>query len=309
MSLHVIVGAGPVGSTVARLLAARGEQVRIVTRSGAGPDGPGVERVTADASQALTMRDLTEGATAIYNCANVAFHRWPADWAPLSRALLHAAESSGAVLAMTSDLHVYGPVNGRMTESTPMRPTSTKGAVRARTWRDALEAHRTGRIRATEVRSSDHVGAGVDSLLTQVVVPKVLAGERVVAPANFEVPHSWTYVGDVARTLVTVATEERAWGRPWHVPSPPPASIREVANRVAELAGAPSPQLSSVSPIRMWFGSLLNPIVRAQRETAYQFRQPFVIDSSATTNTFGIQPTPLDDALRETIEAVTASHR
>ena len=37
MSLHVIVGAGPVGSATARLLAARGEQVRLITRSGSKP--------------------------------------------------------------------------------------------------------------------------------------------------------------------------------------------------------------------------------------------------------------------------------
>jgi nucleoside-diphosphate-sugar epimerase len=37
MSLHLIVGAGPVGSATARLLAARGEQVRLITRSGSKP--------------------------------------------------------------------------------------------------------------------------------------------------------------------------------------------------------------------------------------------------------------------------------
>lgn len=306
MSLHVVVGAGPVGSSVARLLASRGEQVRIVTRNGGGPEEPGIERITADAAQAPKLRELTEGATAIYNCAQPAYMRWPADWPPLARSMLHAAENSGAVLVLTSDLYGYGPVRGRITESTPLKPTSTRGAVRARTWHDALEAHQAGRVRVTEARSSDYVGAGADSMLTRDVVPKVLSAERVTVPADLDAPHSWTYVGDVARTLVTLAAEERAWGRPWHVPSPPPASIREVAQRTAALAGTPVPQLNSTSTLRLKIGSLLDPSVRAFRETEYQFRQPFVIDSSATTNTFGIQPTPLDDALRETIDSVAA---
>jgi hypothetical protein len=38
-------------------------------------------------------------------------------------------------------------------------------------------------------------------------------------------------------------------------------------------------------------------------ETAYQFRRPFLLDSSAATRTFGIEPTPLDDALVETVRA------
>ena len=41
MALHVIVGAGPIGSATALQLAGRGEQVRIVTRSGGAPGPPG----------------------------------------------------------------------------------------------------------------------------------------------------------------------------------------------------------------------------------------------------------------------------
>ena len=38
MATHVIVGAGPIGSATARLLADDGHEVRVVTRGGAGPD-------------------------------------------------------------------------------------------------------------------------------------------------------------------------------------------------------------------------------------------------------------------------------
>jgi nucleoside-diphosphate-sugar epimerase len=51
----------------------------------------------------------------------------------------------------------------------------------------------------------------------------------------------------------------------------------------------------------LWLGGLFNPMARAARETQYQFRKPFVLDSTAATEAFGIRPTPLDDALHETI--------
>ena len=51
----------------------------------------------------------------------------------------------------------------------------------------------------------------------------------------------------------------------------------------------------------LWAGGLVNPMARAARETQYQFRKPFVLDSTAASKAFGIRPTPLDDALRETI--------
>jgi hypothetical protein len=51
----------------------------------------------------------------------------------------------------------------------------------------------------------------------------------------------------------------------------------------------------------LWLGGLFNPMARAARETQYQFRRTFVLDSTAATEAFGISPAPLDDALRDTI--------
>jgi len=69
MSLHLIVGAGPVGSTVATLLAERGERVRVVTRRGGGPQHPAIERISADATDADRLATLATGAAALHNCA------------------------------------------------------------------------------------------------------------------------------------------------------------------------------------------------------------------------------------------------
>lgn len=300
MASHVIVGAGPVGSATARLLAEGGEQVRVVTRRGTGPEHPAIERVAADAADADRLAALAEGATALYNCANPAYHRWPTDWPPLAAALLTAAERSGAVLATVGNLYGYGPVDAPMTEATPLASTGTKGRVRNRMWADALAAHRSGRARVTEVRGSDYLGADANSL-GSMVLPRVAAGRRVVVPVDLDAPHTFTYVGDVARTLVVAAADERAWGRAWHVPSPPAVSVRALAARAAALAGAPAPKLTRLPYPALWLGGLLNPMARELRETAYQFDRPFLMDSTAAQETFGITPTPLDEVLAESV--------
>src|SRR5690349_19801462 len=104
MALHVIVGAGAVGTATATLLAERGEQVRMVTRRGSGPEHPAIERVAADATDADRLTGLTTGAAALYNCASPQYHRWLTDWPPLATALLTAAERTGAVLTTASNL-------------------------------------------------------------------------------------------------------------------------------------------------------------------------------------------------------------
>ncbi|WBB72811.1 NAD-dependent epimerase/dehydratase family protein [Micromonospora sp. WMMD1128] len=300
MALHVIVGAGSVGTATARLLTERGERVRMVTRRGAGPEDPAVERIAADAADPARLTALTEGAVALHNCANPAYHRWATDWPPLAAALLTAAERSGAVLATVGNLYGYGPVDAPMTEATPLAATGTKGRVRNRMWADALAAHRAGRARVTEVRGSDYIGVGGVSL-AMMVLPRVLAGKRVFLPVDWDAPHTWTYVPDVARTLVAAATDPRAWGRAWHVPSAPATSMRDVAERTAARAGAPAPRLTRMPYPVLWAAGVVNPYARELRETAHQFARPFVLDSTAATETLGIEPTPLDRVIEEIV--------
>ncbi|MEU2987586.1 NAD-dependent epimerase/dehydratase family protein [Micromonospora aurantiaca] len=306
MALHVIVGAGPVGTATARLLAERGERVRVVTRRGTGPEHPAIERVAADAADADRLAALTEGADALHNCANPQYHTWPTDWPPLAAALLTAAERSGAVLATVGNLYGYGPVDAPMTEATPLAATGVKGRVRNRMWADALAAHRAGRARVTEVRGSDYIGLGGTSL-PMMVLPKVLAGQRVFLPVAWDAPHTWTYVGDVARTLVAAATDPRAWGRAWHVPSAPPMSMRALAERAAKRAGAPAPRLTRMPYPVLWLGGLADPFAREMRETAHQFAGPFVMDSTAASETFGIEGTPLDRVVDEMVTGLRAA--
>ncbi|WFF08561.1 NAD-dependent epimerase/dehydratase family protein [Micromonospora sp. WMMD1076] len=305
MALHVIVGAGPVGTATARLLAERGERVRVVTRRGTGPEHQAIERVAADAADADRLAVLTEGADALYNCANPQYHRWRTDWPPLAAALLTAAERSGAVLTTVGNLYGYGPVDAPMTEATPLAATGVKGRVRNRMWADALAAHRAGRARTTEVRGSDYIGLGGNSL-PMMVLPKVLAGQRVFLPVAWDAPHTWTYVGDVARTLVAAATDPRAWGRAWHVPSAPPMSMRALAERAAERTGAPAPRLIRMPYPMLWLGGVADPFARELRETAHQFAGPFVMDSTAASETFGIEGTPLDRVVDEMISGLRA---
>jgi nucleoside-diphosphate-sugar epimerase len=305
MGLHVIVGAGPVGSGAATLLRDRGERVRMVTRRGTGIEG--VEAVATDASDASRLAELTAGADAIYNCANPPYHRWAVEWPPIAAALLTAAQRSVAVLATTSNLYGYGPVDGAMTERTPLAATGVKGRVRAQMWRDALAAHEAGRVRATEVRASDFVGYGAKTLFADLVLPAVLAGRPVWVPADLDAPHSYTYLGDVARLLVTVATDERGWGRPWHVPSAPARSLRAMAAEAARLADTPAPRLRRAPYPALWAAGVFAPTIREVREVHYQFARPFVLDASDATRTFGLSPTPLADALREMVAPPAAA--
>jgi nucleoside-diphosphate-sugar epimerase len=298
-AMHVIIGAGPIGTATAGHLLAAGHQVRMVTRSGSGPAG--VERIAADATDAGRLTELTRGADALYNCASPPYHRWPELWPPLAAAMLTAAERTGAVLVTMGNLYGYGPVRGPLTEDLPLAARTVKGQVRVRMWRDALAAHQAGRIRMTEARASDFLGPEARSLFTTQVAPAVVRGRPVAVPANLDAPHTITYTDDVGRTLATLATDPRAYGRAWHVPSPPPVTIRTLATRYAELAGAPAPRLRRVPGPMLRLAALFNAEIREFAEVRYQFEDPWILDSSAAQTTFGLVPSTVDEALKSMV--------
>jgi nucleoside-diphosphate-sugar epimerase len=301
-STHVIVGAGPVGTTTALLLADLGHQVKVITRSGGGPKHPNVERVALDAINVSALTKATAGAAAIYNCVNPPYHRWPTDWPPLANAMLAAAESSGAVLVIMGNLYGYGPMTQPMKESDPLASTGVKGGVRIKMWRDALAAHESGRIRATEVRASDFIGPEVlNSHLGERVIPKLLKGKGVQVLGNPDMAHSFTFMPDVARSLVTAATDERAWGKAWHVPTNPAISSREMITTMSKIAGVAPVKVSSIPNALLKVGGLFSPMFRELPEMLYQFDRPFLVDSSLFTSTFGLNATPLDEALGATV--------
>lgn len=298
MGRHVVIGSGSVGTATALALAGVGHDVVVLTRSGSGPDRPGIRRAVCDASDPVALATAVGRADALYNCANPPYHRWPELWPPMAAAMLEAAARSGAVLVTMGNLYGYGPLDHPMTEGDPLTSGGTKGRIRAGMWADAEAAHRAGRVRATEARASDFYGPGVvETSFFGRNVDRLLAGRKVHVLGDPDVPHTATYVPDVGRTLAVLGTDQRAWGRAWHVPSAPAVTQREMASLFCRVAGAPAARVAALPTTLLTVAGVVSPQLRELKETRYQFDRPFVLDSSACTRTFGIEATPLAEGL------------
>ena len=77
MPSHVIIGRGATASATAVRLAESGDQVRVISRSGTGPQHPDIELIATDAVDAAALTDLVKGADTVFNTAMPAYHTWP----------------------------------------------------------------------------------------------------------------------------------------------------------------------------------------------------------------------------------------
>ena len=302
MARHVVVGKGPVGSMTADLLAERGHEVLVLSRSG-GRSTEAVQHAAVDAADAAALTAAVGRADVVYNAVNPpSYDRWTQDWPPMAAALLSAAERSQALLVTMGNLYVYGRPSGPMTAAAPLAATDVKGRTRIRMWTDALAARAAGRVRVTEARAADFVGPTVPAAQSHLMrqLPALRRGRRAWVVGDPDAPHSWSYLPDVAATLAALGTDPSAEGRAWHVPTTPPRSQRQALSDLAAAMGAPPARVSGLPwPVLRGIG-LVQPQMREVVDIRHQWDQPFVIDSTETSDVLGLEPTPWEEVVRST---------
>lgn len=301
--LHVIFGTGPVGTTLADQLLAEGKRVRIINRSGKGNVAEGIELVVGDALQAKSVQELTQGAAVAYHCANVAYEHQVEVMPKMQESILEGVAATGAKLIVTDTLYMYGKTHGQpMTEETPHAATTRKGRMRAMLAQKYLSAHQEGKVRVALARSSDFFGPRVlNSALGDRVFPSALAGKPIELLGNIDLPHSYSYIRDVARTLALLGEREDALGRTWHVPVTPVMTQREMAEVISKALGK-SVRTGAVPKIAVQAFGLFSPFMREFSEMFYQYTEAQIVDASAIEQAFGLRATPLEEAMQVTVD-------
>lgn len=303
--LHVIFGAGQVGSRLAIHLAAAGHRVRVVRRSDR-PVGPGIEIVATDAMQPDLAVEAARGASVIYHCMNPSAYSqeaWEAEFPLMGEAVIAAALAHEARLVCLDNVYAYGPTSEPRKAHSPMKAEGAKGRVRIQ-WDARLhEAARAQGLRWTAVRAGDFFGPGTSeqSLMSMDAVAGLGRGRPALLIGSPSHPHSFSFVPDVVRALAAVGAAEagqvegRAWMAPVHTVSP-----RELVGRLARAQGRrgwtitlPAWLIRSLAPIVPLFSDL--------RETLYQWEGPFLIDDSDLKARLPLSWPATDEVIRQTI--------
>lgn len=298
---HVVLGSGPLGLATVEALLSRGHRVRVVNRSGSAAVPHGVELVRADLYDPGAVAAATRGATAVYQCAQPPYHQWLTRFEALQDAIIEGVAVNGARLIVAENLYMYGVVDGPIHEDLPYQAHTRKGRLRARMARQVAEVHRSGKLPTASARGADFFGPRVrNSTLGERVFEPALRGKRAQAIGRLDLPHSYTYIGDFGAALALLGARDEGLGQHWHVPTPAPLTQRELISMIYNEAGY-MPRMSSTGQLMLRLGGLFVPGARETVEMLYEFERPFVLDSSRFERTFGLQPTPLEAAIRRTI--------
>lgn len=303
--IHAVLGAGQIGTALARELARRGATVRLAARRAVAPLA-GVEVLQGDLADPAFATEVARGARAIYGCTNVPYPAWATDLPPLVSAAIAAARASGAHLVALDNLYAFGRMGGApMRPQGPFEPCSKKGALRKRLADEMLGA--SGAV-VSVARASDFVGPGiVTAHLGERFFQRVLAGKAGECFGDPALPHAFTYGPDVVASLATLGASAPTESRVWHLPT-------LAARSMNEWAGALGVELGRdvrVARFPAWASALVgvfSPMVRELGEMRYQWEEPYLVDDAAFREAFGVAPTPFEEQVRATATWARAAY-
>ena len=294
----VVIGYGPVGASVTAALLEQGQRVRVVTRSGSGPQE--AERVAADAADHHAIARAIDGGAVVHMCFHAPYSAkaWAAMLPGMEAGVLNAARTSGATVITAESLYAFDADAGAMSERTALKPRSRKGEVR----RTLIEARAASGARVVSVVAGDFYGPRVMMAHAgERMMTPLLAGKTLRPVGQIDLPHAFTHVPDLAAAMVRASTLDGVGHELVMAPNAGSLTMRQLATITAMAAGIPTPRLAPFPQAMMSALGLVMPSIREIAEMGYQFTQPFEVDASAGERRLGLRATPWAEAATETV--------
>lgn len=300
MTTHdaVVLGDGPVGRTAATDLLRRGTSVRVVTRSGSGPEGADLHR--ADITDEKQVAEAV-GDTPLVVMATHAVYRtkvWRDVLPRMERPVLAHVRRTGATLVLPESMYAFDPDTGPISATTPLRPAHPKGEVR----RDLLRAREESGARVRSVVAGDFVGPEVrGSVAGETMAGRIAAGRRALSVGRTDLPHAYTHVPDLVRAMLAAADLPDEGHRLLMAPHAGSLTQQELADGLADAAGVPRRSILALGSMASAFVGAFVPDIREIRQIMRQFTEPFEIDARADEALLGLEATPWDESFDATM--------
>jgi len=307
----LVLGAtGGIGGEMVRQLLAAGWQVRALKRGETQPArGDRIEWLRGDALSRADVLAAAKGCAVIVHAVNPPGYRnWGQLVLPMLDNTIAAAMAEGATIVLPGTVYNFGPdAFPVLAEDAPQHPQTRKGAIRVEL-EARLERASTQGARVLIVRAGDFFGprAG-NNWFSQGLVKPGQSVRSVLYPGAPGVGHQWSYLPDVARTMVqllAIRATLPAFAR-FHMAGHWDHDGRQMTGAIARVVEQATGAAPAIRRFPWWLVALASPFVatlREMREMRYLWQAPLSMDNARLLAVLGQEPhTPLDEAVRATL--------
>lgn len=236
------------------------------------------------------------------------YRRWSELVLPMLDNSIAVATALRATLVLPGTIYNFGPdAFPVLSEESPQHPVTRKGAIRVEMERRLLAASNNG-ARVLIVRAGDFFGPKArNNWFSQGLVKSGKSVRTVSNPGRQGVGHQWSYLPDVARTMVELLARRDSLKlfAAFHMAGHWDADGSQMCESIRRVVAGRSGQAPRGGAFPWWLLSLASPFVttfREMHEMRYLWRTPISMDNSRLIAVLGKEPhTPLDEAVEATL--------
>jgi len=311
-STVLVLGAtGGIGGEVARRLRDAGWDVRALRRTStqAIERRDGIQWIRGDALDREDVMNAAAGCSVIIHAVNPpGYRRWSELVLPMLDNTIAAAATQGATIVLPGTVYNYGPdAFPVLTEDTPQRPMTRKGAIRVEMERRLQKASREG-ARVLIVRAGDFFGPNAgSSWFSQGLVKRGRPVKTISYPGRRGVGHLWSYLPDVGRTVVELLARRDTLDAfaSFHMEGHWDADGTQMSDAIRRVVARRTGTAPRVAAFPWWLLALASPFVTTLREMGemrYLWRTPVRMSNARLVAALGREPhTSLDEAVEATL--------
>jgi len=299
--LQTILGAGgSIGIELAKALPKYTTRIRLVSRSPQKVNDTD-ELVAADLTKASEIDRAVAGSTIVYVTVGFEYSVkvWQKLWPPFMQHVIEACKKHNAKLVFFDNVYMYDPDHLHpMTEDTPMRPSSKKGAVRKALVDMIMAEVQRGQLTALIARSADFIGPK-NSVLVETVYKNFQQGKKANWFVDVNKEHNFTFTPDAGQATALLGNTPDAYNQVWHLPTDRP---KLTGKQWIELFARQMHVEPKYQVLPVWLMGVLGifmPIMKEFKEMAYQYGRPYEFDSHKFETRFpDFKPTSALHAVR-----------
>lgn len=301
MKTIAILGAkGRLGHAAALAFHQAGFRVIAVSRAANASLPKLIEQRAADALNQAELITATSGAELILNALNPPYARWKSEVLPMGRNVIAAAKAHQARHVFIGNVYNYGTsIPARVTPNTPFQADTSLGKLRVELEAIFENAAKQQGVQTLILRAGDFYGAAHGSWFDQGILREIKK-HKFSYSADWNLPHAWAYVPDLANAFVTLAQ------RSDHLPT-----FEQYLFEGHTLTGEQLFQLTEQAlgenlkrTATPWFfiklAGLVNRNMRLLGQMKYLFDRPHQLQDQRL-KTWNLQTTPPEEAIRQAL--------
>lgn len=307
--MHTILGAGgAVANALTRELENINETIRLVSRKPIVSNNKNVSWKKADLLNYAELLEASKGSTVIYLTAGLVYDKkiWAAQWPVIMQNFINLGKATGARLIFFDNVYMYGLVDGPMKESTPYKPSSVKGGIRAKIANMLMDEAKAGTIRASIARGADFYGTeNQNSFVDMMVLTNYAKKQNAQWIGNPNKLHNFSYIPDMGKGMFLLGQHPESDNQVWHMPTAPAITGKQFIEIAARIYGV-KPSVFAVNKFMLWAYGLFNKVVMGTVEMYYQYSNNYIFDSSKFEKAFNFKPTSYEEGLKLMSETLYA---